>query len=265
MPPRIFSNRTAVTGYVLVTVLHLLLEWIVYYLPYYFQTLKGSSALFSSAQVLAFNIFLVPAAALNGGLMAKTGKYKPLHFLGFGFLALGTGLFSTMDSGTSAVKWVFWELFASYGLGCLIMSTLPAIQSSLPEKDVAASTGVHAFLRSFGFTWGFTIPSLIFNNQVKSNSILIKDLAVRATVQSGNAFADGPAKLISSLSDSTKEQVLQVYTIALRNIWYAAVGFSLVGFLFVFVEKSLKLREELQTEYGLEDDLQSAGDGESKV
>lgn len=254
MPPRIFSNRTAVTGYVLVFVSCMLLEWIVYYLPYYFQTIKGSSPLFSSAQVLAFNLFLIPSAAINGGIMAKTGKYKPLHWVGFGCLALGTGLFSTMDADTSTVKWVFWQLFASYGLGCLIMSTLPAIQSSLPEKDVASSTGAHAFLRSFGFVWGFTIPGLIFNNQIKANLHVVSDPAIRDSITGGNAFSQGAADLIPKLSGVIKEQVRLLYTLCLRNLWYAAVALSLVGFLAVVVEKSIELRDDLETEFGLEEE-----------
>jgi hypothetical protein len=37
-------------------------------------------------------------------------------------------------------------------------------------------------------------------------------------------------------------------------VWYAAVAFSLVSFLFVFVERSIKLREDLETEFGLEEE-----------
>jgi MFS family permease len=253
MPPSIFSNRTAVTGYALVFISCMLLEWIVYYLPYYFQTLKGSSPLFSSVQVLMFNLFLIPSAAINGLGMTKTGKYKPLHFAGFAFLAIGTGLFSTMDANTSTVKWVFWQIFASYGLGCLINSTLPAIQSSLPEADVATCTGAHAFLRSFGFVWGFTIPGLVFNSQIKAGIAVVSDAAVRATIENGNAFSGGAADLIPKLNGVVKEQVVHLYTIALRNVWYTALGFSLLGFLFVFCEKSIQLRDELETEFGLEE------------
>jgi EmrB/QacA subfamily drug resistance transporter len=253
MPPRIFSNRTALTGYLLVFISSMLLEWIVYYLPYYFQTLKGSSPLFSSAQIIAFTVFLMVSAGGSGGVIGKTGKYKPVHFIGFAFLSLGTGLFSTMDASTSTVKWVFWQLFASFGLGCLINSTLPAIQSSLPEEDVAASTGVHSFLRSVGFVWGFTIPSLVFNGRISSNINLVSDPAVRATIATGDAYSAGSATLVTSLSDTLRDQVLHLYTISLRDVWYTALAFSLLGFLLVFVERNIKLRDELHTEFGLED------------
>ncbi|KAH6657440.1 major facilitator superfamily domain-containing protein [Truncatella angustata] len=254
MPPRLFSNRTAVTGFINNFISCMLLEWTVYYLPFYFQTLKGSSQLFSSVQVLPFNVFLVPSAIINGGIMAKTGNYKFLHWAGFAFFALASGLFSSMDETTSTVKWVFWQFFGAYGLGSLIMSILPAIQSSLPEADVASSTGVHAFLRSFGFVWGFTIPSLIVNNQVNRNLYLITDPEVQEAVAGGGAFSEAYSPLLNSLTGETKTQVLRLYTVSLQTVWYAALAFSLLGFLLVFVEKQLKLRESLQTEFGLEEE-----------
>lgn len=258
MPPRIFSNRTALTGYILVLISGILLEWIVYYLPYYFQTLKGSSPLSSSAQVLPFNVFLIPSAAINGLVMAKTGRYKYIHVTGFVFLSLGTGLFSTMGASTSTVKWVFWQLFASYGLGSLINSTLPAIQSSLPEEDVAASTATHAFLRSIGFIWGFTIPSLVFNGRIRSYVSSIDEPAVREAISTEDAYSAGGGKLIASLSGKVKHQVEHIYAISLRDVWYTAMALSIVGFLFVFLEKNLQLREDLQeTQFGLEEKKQT--------
>lgn len=255
MPPRLFSNRTAVTGFVNNFISCMLLEWTVYYLPFYFQTLKGSSQLFSSVQVLPFNVFLVPSAIINGGIMAKTGKYKVLHLLGFAFFALASGLFSRMDENTPTAEWVFWQFFGAYGLGCLIMSILPAIQASLPEADVASSTGVHAFLRSFGFVWGFTIPSLVVNNQVNRNLYLITDPEIQGAVAGGGAFSQAHSPLLNSLTGETQAQVYRVYALSLQAVWYVALAFSLLGFLLVFAEKQLKLRESLgETEFGLQEE-----------
>ncbi|OCL14897.1 MFS general substrate transporter [Glonium stellatum] len=253
IPPRLFSNRTAVTGFALVFLSCMLLEWIVYFLPYYFQTVRGSSALRSGVQSLPFNCFLVPVAAINGQLLFKFGQYKPLHWAGFGFVALAAGLFSTMDSNTSTVKWVFWQFFASCGIGSLVMSTLPAIQSSLPESDVATSTGVHAFLRNFGFAWGFTIPSLVFNNRVRAGINTVEDPEVRAIIASGDAYSQANSPLFASLTVKAKEQTIRLYTVSLRSLWYAALAFSLLGFILVFLEKRIKLRESLQTQFGLDE------------
>ncbi|MCJ1380215.1 hypothetical protein MMC17_003318 [Xylographa soralifera] len=253
MPLRLFSNRTACTGFVLVFISCMLLDWTTYFIPFYFQALKGYSALTSGVDTLPFNAFLIPAAGISGGLLYKFGQYKPLHAAGFACYALAAGLFSTMDANTTRVEWVFWQIFAAFGLGSLVTCTLPAIQASLSESDVATSVGTHAFLRSFGFVWGFTIPSIILNNLVNANIDIIQDPSVRAAIANGGAYAQADSNLFSSLTGAAREQTLQVYTDALHGVWYAAAAFSLIGFLAVFVEKRIELRTTLETEFGLEE------------
>jgi len=254
MPGRLFSNRTACVGFLLVAVSCMLLEWGTYYLPFYFESLKGASTLHAGVNTLPFNIFFIPAAGISGGLLNKFGKYKPLHWAGFGAFALAAGLLSAMDENTPTVQWTFWELFAAFGLGCLISSTLPAIQSSLPESDVAAITATHAFLRAFGLVWGFTIPSIIFDNRISANIQIVTDPAVRAALEGGAAFSQVNSAYFRALGSETKAQVLRLFTLALRSTWYAALAFSLLGFLSVFVEKHIELRKDLVTEFGLEDE-----------
>lgn len=254
IPPRLFSNRTSATGFVIIFISCMLLDWVVYFLPYYFQTLKESSPLRSGVEALPFNIFIVPAAGINGALLTKFGQYKPLHLAGFGMATLGFGLFSTMDSTTSTVKWVFWQLFAAYGLGSLITTTLPAIQASLPESDVATSTALHAFLRSFGFIWAFTIPSLVFNNQIRIKlDDVVEDPGARAFLSNGQAYSQANSEWLNGLTGKTKDQVLHLYELGISSMWYTAIAFSLFGFLIVFLEKRIKLRENLETQFGLEE------------
>ncbi|KAF2014410.1 MFS general substrate transporter [Aaosphaeria arxii CBS 175.79] len=254
IPPRLFSNRTSAAGFVIIFLSCMLLDWVVYFLPYYFQTLKGSSPLRSGVEALPFNIFIVPAAGINGALLTKFGQYKPLHLAGFGMATLGFGLFSTMNTTTSTVKWVFWQLFGAYGLGALITTTLPAIQASLPESDVATSTALHAFLRSFGFIWAFTIPSVVFNNQVRAKlNDVVDDPNARAVLSNGQAYSQANSKWLNELTGQTKDQVLHLYELSISSMWYTAIAFSLLGFFIVFVEKRVKLRENLETDFGLEE------------
>ncbi|KAF2265222.1 MFS general substrate transporter [Lojkania enalia] len=262
IPPVLFSNRTSATGFILVFLSCLLLDWVVYFIPYYFQILKGSAPLRSGAQVLPFMIFIVPAAGVSGFILSKFGQYKPLQWIGFGVTTLAFGLFSTMDSNTSMVKSVFWQLFAAWGLGSLITTILPAIQAPLPEAEVATATGLHAFLRSLGFVWAFTIPSLIFNNRVQTKlKDVISDPDIRTTLSYGNAYSQADSEWITSLSGRNKEQVSHLYELGMRSVWYGALAFSLLGFFLVFVEEEIKLREHLETEFGLEGTEQ---DGENK-
>lgn len=64
------------------------------------------------------------------------------------------GLFSMLGENSSNAAWVCYQLLASVGAGCLAPITLPAVQASLDESDVATATGLWSFVRSFGAIWG---------------------------------------------------------------------------------------------------------------
>lgn len=39
----------------------------------------------------------------------------------------------------------------------------------------------------------------------------------------------------------------------MKTVWYVSLAFSALAFVLVFVEKELKMRTEVDTEFGLED------------
>lgn len=153
------------------------------------------------------------------------------------------------------------------GQGVLLSTVIPAIQGSLPESDVAASTSMYAFTRNFACVWGVTIPSTIFNNQFNANIDLITDANVRHTLGSGQAYSYASSGYVHGLEPGTRDEVIEVYVKAFRTVWLAAIAFAGLGFLLPFVMKHVELRTELETEYGLdkkgkEDEEKKLEDGE---
>lgn len=265
MPPRLFTNRTSFVGYLLAFDAAMLLEWIVYYLPIYFQAVLSASPLVSGVNILPLNCFLIPFAIISGGLMTKFGRYRRLYACGFGAMAIGVGLFSILNSTSNRAAWVCFQIIEAFGLGFVMTTILPSIQASLQESDVAAATGAYAFLRSFGFVWGVTIPSIVFNNQFNAHINEISDSGTRALLVNGQAYGYATGGYITSLPNNVRAQVLNVYTEALKPVWEVAIGFALLGFLLVFAIRHVELRTELQTEYGLEDGKKRESDAEKVV
>lgn len=253
IPPRLFSNRTSAVGFFLAFTSCLLLNWVSFFLPFYFQAVKNISPLLSGVYVLPFGLFVIPAAMAAGAVLSKTGKYKPLHWLGFGFVALGCGLFSILDAHSNTASWVFFQIFVGIGIGPIITCVLPVICAPFGEEDVAVANGTFAFLRSFGFVWGITLPSIIFNARFDHYAPRIHDTRLRSQLMGGAAYGFASSGLVSSLKGETHSQVISAYTDALRNVWHAAVGFALLSFVAVFIEKHLELRTELDTKFGLEE------------
>lgn len=252
VPPRLFHNRTSAVGFALCFTSSLLLNWATYMLPFYFQAVKAVSPLHSGVYVLPFTLFMIPSAIVAGGILSKTGQYKPVHWAGFALVSIGCGLLSILDSGSSRAAWVCLQIIIAIGLGFVLTSILPAICAPLGEEDVASANGAFSFLRSFGFIWGITLPSIIFNNQFNRYAPRIEDAALRSRLMGGAAYGYANSGLVGSLTGSLREQVISVYSDAMKKVWQASIAFAVFSFFLVFIEKHIAMRTELETKFGLE-------------
>lgn len=251
MPPRLFTNRTSAAGFGLTFLFSILLQMVAYFMPVYFQGVLGTTPLGAGVNFLPYTAAIVPFSILAGVIISQTGLYRPLHFSGFAFHAIGAGLLTLLDEHSSKAAWAGFQIITALGLGLVMPSVLPAILAALPESDVAVATGAFSFIRSFGFTWGVTIPSIVFNGQVDRFIDRVKDGNVRADLANGGAYGFASGGSVWKLSTNTRNEVVSVYVDSLRTVWQVAIAFSLLGMFCVFVEKHIELRKELDTEYGL--------------
>ncbi|KAF3058028.1 putative MFS-type transporter C16A3.17c [Daldinia childiae] len=207
----------------------------------------------------------MPAGMIGGVIMTKTGVYRPLHAAAYIILAIGLGISSLLDSTSSTAKWAIFQIVLALGLGCTFVTLLPAIQAALPESDVATATATYSFFRSFGFIWGVTIPSLILNSRITKGLDTVEDANVRAQLANGGAYQFAADGNVQALPSPVYEEVISIYTDTFRITWLAALAFALMGFLLVFLEKHVELRQELETEFGLENTQKSDDDRQVEV
>jgi hypothetical protein len=252
MPPRLFQNRTSLFAFILVFLHGVLLYWITYFLPVYFQSVLLSSPTRSGVQFLPSIVVLIPFAIIAGGLITKIGCYKPLCIVGFALQALGIGLFTMLDSQSSMAEWVIFQIIAAAGVGLVTTSTLPAVQVGLPETDVAASTATWGFLRSLGNIWGVSIPAAVFNSCFEQLSHRISDPEVRAMLKNGKAYEQASAAFIQSFSEPTRSEIIRTYEGALQRVWQIAIAFGLLGVIAALPMRELKLKKVLHTQFGMQ-------------
>ncbi|KAL8789576.1 MAG: hypothetical protein Q9195_006753 [Heterodermia aff. obscurata] len=253
MPPRLFKNRTSAAGFALAFISSMLLQTVAYFMPVYFQAVLGTSPLHAGIDFLPYSAAIVPFGIVAGIVMSKSGLYKPLHWTGFALNAIGAGLLSLLNRGSSKAAWACFQIFAAGGTGIIMTAMLPAILASLPESDVAVAAGAFSFVRSFGFTWGVTVSSIVFNDQFNRYSDKISDANVRSQLVDGAAYGLASGDFIKQLPTAIRNEVIDVYVVALQRVWQISIAFSCLGFFLVFVEKHVELRKELNTEYGLEE------------
>ncbi|KAI6086524.1 MFS general substrate transporter [Hypoxylon rubiginosum] len=262
IPNRLFSNRTSIAGFLMAFDGALLLYWVIWFLPIYFQGVLGTSPLMSGVNQLPLNMFLVPSGIVAGGTITKTGKYKPQHFIGFAMISIGVGLFTLLGPDSAKAAWVCFQIIAAIGLGIILVAILPAIQAALSDGDIARTTALYAFVRSFGGVWGVTIPSVIFNGQVDNFLYRISSADVRQHLANGQAYGFASMGSVQGLPDDVKNEVLGVYTDALKTVWQVGIAFALAGFLLVFLVKQYDMSRKNETKFGLEEKTGNAGQEE---
>lgn len=261
MPPRLFQNRTSAAGLALALISSMLLQTVAYFMPVYFQAVLGTSPLEAGIDFLPYTAAIVPFGIFAGIFMSKTGLYKPLHWAGFALNAIGAGLLSLLDKESSKAAWVCFQIIAAGGTGIILTVMLPSILAALPESDVAVATGAYSFVRSFGYTWGVTISSIVFNGQFNQYIDRISDTNLHKQLANGAAYGYASGGFISGLAPGTRDEVIDVYIVALQRVWQVAIAFSCLGFFIVFIEKHIELRKELDTEFGLEESNSTVRDG----
>ncbi|KAF2501923.1 MFS general substrate transporter [Lophium mytilinum] len=255
MPLHLFANRTSLVAFLLTFFHGLLTVYVLYFLPVYFQGVLMSSPGRSGVQLLPTVLVMIPFAAAGGGLLSKFGKYKPMHVIGYGIMVLGFGLYTLLDEKSSTAEWVVYQAVESMGAGLVVGVLLPAIQAKLTDADTAKSTATFGFVRSFGLVWGSAIPAAVFNSRLAELVGKIEDLGVRAMLADGHAYEHATRDFVKSLSveSGARQQVVGVFVESLKRTWQVGIAFTGIAFLLTFLEESVELRKDLDTEYGMED------------
>lgn len=251
IPLRLFRNRTTATAFALTFMQSLLTLEIFYFLPVYFQAVLLSSPTTSGVRTLPTVLILLPSAAVGGALLSKFGRYKYFHFAGFGLMTIALGCFTTLTRSSSMASWVVLQIVAAAGAGLVTTTLLPAAQASLSDTDIASATATWAFLRSFGIVFGVAVPAAIFDAQAQKlarEGLIDNDALTTILAKGGGAYEHATAAWVSSLAIGTiRDSVITLYENSLWAAWIFGTALAGLGFLLVFVEKEVGLRDKMQS------------------
>lgn len=114
----------------------------MYYLPIYFQSIDGASPSSSGFRSLPLILAMSIALLASSAIITRIGYYTPLLIFGGVLLTIGSGLIYTLDIGTSAGKYIGYQILVGAGNGiCSQIPLITAIAFSKPE-DIAITTAL---------------------------------------------------------------------------------------------------------------------------
>jgi MFS family permease len=231
VPPRVFLNRNVWGSAWFGAMLGAAFFLIVYYLPIWFQAIKGASATKSGIMNLPAILGLVIISMLAGGLVTYLGYYTPFMLVSSVLMAIGAGLLSTLEVDSGSPKWIGYQFIFGAGVGFGMQQTLVAVQTVLPADDIPIGTAIMMFTQTLGGALFISVGQNVFTNQlIKNLASIVPDLDASLVLRTG------ATELKNAIDPEYLAGVLAAYNQTLTETFYVSVAcgtISIVGAVFV--------------------------------
>jgi Na+/melibiose symporter-like transporter len=129
IPGKVFCQRTIIATSVMVFFFMAVHFTTAYFLPEWFQVVKGANPERSGIMLLPVTISQIVAAYISGGLVTKLGFPNPFMLIGTCLQAIGTGLITTLHTDASHRYWIGYQVIIGLGTG-LAMVTVRCLVAS---------------------------------------------------------------------------------------------------------------------------------------
>lgn len=114
---------------------------VVYYIPIWFQAIKGVSAVESGIRCLPMILGVVILSIVAGFLTTALGYYTPWMIFSSLLMATGAGLLSTFRLGTGHAMWIGYQAIYGFGVGAGMQQGVIAAQTVCTLEDIPTATG----------------------------------------------------------------------------------------------------------------------------
>lgn len=234
------------------------ISWInqtnLYFLPLYFQNLRGWSPLVSAAMLLPIVSIQSFVSALAGKWITKKGAYGGVIWLGSGLLLIGSCLQIILDAHTHPAAIIFILLVVGIGFGSASQPIIIAMLSHTKNDDRAVITSSRLFFRSIGAAVGVAISSTVLQTTFK------------AALPPKYKFLSGTLYSLAGLGEDDRQAVTPAYARSIRDVFITNAAVALVSGLCCLGWKDIGCDDTAEDSSGNARDETAAGSsGEAAV
>ncbi|KAH6883832.1 major facilitator superfamily domain-containing protein [Thelonectria olida] len=224
VPPRILSDRTVWSCAAFAVCFGASFFLLIYYIPIWFQAVKGASAVRSGVMNLPMILGLVVMSVLAGGVVSALGYYTPLILASSVLMSIGAGLLTTFHLSTDSPAWIGYQALYGIGAGLGMQLPLVAVQTALAEHDIPVGTATLMFSQTLGGSVFVQVAQNVFTNQLATE---LRGVGVDAEI----VLSVGATELRDNVPAQLLHQVLVAYSKALTNTWYVSVATAVLSLI----------------------------------
>ncbi|EKG09595.1 Tetracycline resistance protein TetB/drug resistance transporter [Macrophomina phaseolina MS6] len=232
VPPRILRMRTVWSAAWFGAMLGASFFVLTYYLPIWFQAIKGASAVKSGIMNIPMILALVVCSTLAGASVTITGHYVTFMIFSSVLMAIGAGLLTTLQSDTKHPRWIGYQVTFGTGVGLGMQQTLVAVQAGLPAADIPIGTAVVVFSQTLGGAVFISVGQTVFTNQLTKN--IAADISEAGARFQATVLTTGAAELqhtLKAVYPQFLEKALKAYNDSLTQTWIVCVALAVLSIL----------------------------------
>lgn len=199
----------------------------VYYLPIWFQAVKGVSAYESGIRNIPILLAVVVGTITSGGLVSKIGYYTPFMLASTVLTSVGAGLLTTLELDSSSSKWIGYQVLCGFGIGLGLQLPLVAIQTVLDMSEIPTATALVLFMQLFGAAVFVSVgESLLATRLVSYISRTVPDVDAVAVASSGatNIQHAIPVEYLHGVIAEYNSGLMQVFKLVVAMACLTSIG-----------------------------------------
>lgn len=201
----------------------------IFYLPFYFQASKGTTAEESGIRTIAYLVSITVSSIFIGGAITLIGWYSPFMWLGSAIFTVGAGLLYTLKVSSPSRTWIGFQIVAGIGAGASVQIPFIAVQVVSTPQTMPIANACCMFFQSLGGAISISIAQNIFINSL-SREIpkYVPDLDPRIVINAGATYVKNvvPKEILPS--------VLVAYTAAISSAFILAIATGGLAFITSF-------------------------------
>jgi MFS family permease len=261
VPPRIVKHRSILASLWFGFFQGAALFVLMYYMPIWFQAVKGVTAIRSGIMLLPLILSTVVAVMASGVLVSKIGYCAPFFLASAVLSPIGAGLLTTLKPDSGAGEWIGYQILCGFGMGLGAQQPMTVAQTVLGRSDIASGTAVMMFMRLMGSTIFVPVAQNLYLNGLVSRLTDLPNI-------DANAVVNGGATNIRHLANGADLKTLIAdYNGAVVDTFYLTVSVLCVivlGAVCVEWTNIKKAAEAQKAEQSPKKEEEKASEGQSK-
>ncbi|KAH6611981.1 major facilitator superfamily domain-containing protein [Boeremia exigua] len=246
LPMSIFYNWSAISAFYCAVVNGLVLFTALYYIPFFFMTVRGSSPTSAGIDLFPAVCFLIPGSIVVAVLTARLGRFRWAIWLGWAITTIACGLFIIFGLHTRLVVIAVALAMFGIGSGMVLTSVNVGIQAISKVEDCAMAASMYGFFRSLGMPIGVALSGTVFQNAMSS-----KLLALGLPTQIAHDSEQYVFRLRVMAEGAEKTAILESYMHGFNSVFIFMTAISASALIASFVIRKFSMDKILLTAYSV--------------